>query len=299
MLELLMLQTTSDDVIQNLLTTNDVGQPSSVNFNWCRGVGNRSNFIYVLNTPDGVTSGQVNLYSYDINTNVWEDLGLTPSISRLNYYPSLTASDQNTLVYMAYDINYTYNINTKVWTLKKVLPTTISLTWACTGHLYDNLIYKYGYSTYLSNRYIIISSYSPSSDTYTGLFTASNYNANSNQRSPTVLVNNRIYFFAINGVVSYYDISLKRVIYLTISIPTTINTVVLLHNNQILIIGDTNSSKNVRLFDPVSNTSKLLTSQMSLPIPNALPFIDSENVPNFFIGTRLNNGECNIATYDR
>lgn len=301
MLELLM--THKLDVSPNnqeLIVTNDVGQPITIAVNWCRGIGTRSNLIYILDVPAGVTTAKVNLYSYDTITNVWVDLGLTTtSLSRLNYSPTLTAVNQNLLVYMALDLVYFYDIPSNVWTLKKVIGTGQSgYMHGAKGWLYGGNIYRYGtWVDSLGNRDIAVMSYGTSTDKHTGVFSDSRHNAVSNYFAPTILVGTKLYYFAMVGIVSYYDFALGRIIYTTETVPVAAYNTLVEYNGNILIFGDASGGSNVRLFNTTTNTVTLLTNKAIADTTRTFGFIDTSNIPNVYVAKRVDPDVCNFLKY--
>lgn len=285
---------------QEFLATNDVGQPSAVSVNWCRGTGANADSIFVLAIPNGATTARVHFYVYSVLFNTWTDLGLTTtSLARLDWSPTLTARTANLLVYMALDTVYFYDIPSKVWTLKKAIGTGQSgYMYGTKGWLYRGEIYRYGLGRdSAGNRNLSVQGYVTDTDTHRRVASDTTHSIATNNYAPTILVGDRLYYFAITGVVSYYDFITRRIVYTTTSVPvTTFNTLVEYQGN-ILIFGDASSDTKVRLFNTSTNTVTLLSNPTLVSTARTFGVNLRENEINLYVGKRADPDVCNTLKY--
>lgn len=285
---------------QEFLATNDVGQPSAVSVNWCRGTGANADSIFVLAIPNGATTARVHFYVYSVLFNTWTDLGLTTtSLARLDWSPTLTARTANLLVYMALDTVYFYDIPSKVWTLKKAIGTGQSgYMYGTKGWLYSGEIWRYGASSdTFGNRTVTVQAYDSDTDTHRGVFTDNTHTAVANLYAPTILIGTKIYYFAISGVVSYYDLVARRIVYTTVSVPVAAYNTLVEYKGNILIFGDASSDTKVRLFNTSTNTVTLLSNPTLVSTARTFGVNLRENEINLYVGKRADPGVCNTLKY--
>lgn len=285
---------------QEFLATNDVGQPGNAEVNWCRGIGSRANIIYILAKPVGAATTVINLYSYNITTNLWSDLGpTTTTLGRLDYVPTLVARSQTLLVFMALDIIYFYNILNNTWTLKNTLTSTDpGYMYGVKGWLYSGEIYRYGLGwDSAGNRNLSVQGYVTDTDKHRRVASDTTHSIATNNYAPTILVGDRLYYFAITGVVSYYDFITRRIVYTTTSVPvTTFNTLVEYQGN-ILIFGDSSGNTKVRLFNTSTNTVTLLSNPTLVSTARTFGVNLRENEINLYVGKRADPDVCNTLKY--
>lgn len=284
MIEMLLNIDEVKSAILNLVETNFVGQPTTGHIRWTRGMGTNANIIYVLGPAEVGTTNRANLYAYDINTNIWNDLGRTTAVERMEYVPTLVAVSQNTLCYMALDIVYFYDIPTKVWTNKPSYGSTSEgYIFGIRGWYYNGFVYRYGRDR---TGKVSLLAYNISLDQHIvsgsrGRVTTTDFYAS------TILIGSRIYRFPTDGaVISYADLGSNTIFNTGLTLGVKNFQTLLVRGNDILIFGDSLGTKSVRALNTITNTLTKLTDS-ALVIPSgSYAFNGVDNTATIYVGKR-------------
>lgn len=301
MLELLMSVT--QGILPNnqeLVATNDVGQPNGVEVNWCRGVAADADIIYILARPVGAATTVVNLYTYNLTTNLWSDLGpTTTKLGRLDYVPTLVARSRTLLVFMALDVIYFYNVLNNTWTLKNSMTSTDpGYMYGVKGWLYGGEIYRYGLGWDSSgSRNISVQGYVTDTDKHRRVASDTVHSIVNNNYAPTILVGDRLYYFALTGVVSYYDFITRRIVYTTTSVSVAAFNTLVEYQGNILIFGDKTGSSSVRLFNTTTNTVSLHPNRTIVPANRTFGVSIGNSVIDLYVSKTSGNAVCEILKY--